>query len=81
MTTMSPWTEELLTAAIASEDVAVYQRFLAAKRRINLLAAACQYDVPNVEFCRKLAQASGVAFLDILEASYDTTPTDSVYQG
>lgn len=77
MTTMSPLTEELLTAAIASEDVAVYQRFLDAKRRINLLAAACQYDVPNVEFCRQLAQASGVAFLDILEASYEINPNES----
>ncbi len=70
MTTMSPMTEELLTAAIAAEDAAVCQRFLASKRRINLLAAACQYDVPNVEFCQKLSQLSGVAFLDVLEASY-----------
>ena len=81
MTTMSPLVELLLGNAISSENAAVYQRLLDAKRRVNLLAYACQYDLPNVEFCRKLAQASGVPFLDILDASYGDPPHTSAPQG
>jgi hypothetical protein len=82
MTTMSPLVELLLQEAMAAaENAAVYQRLLDAKRRVNLLAYACQYDLPNVEFCRQLAQASSVPFLDILDASYGEPPIPPAPQG
>lgn len=82
MTTMCPLVERLLQEAMAAaENAAVHQRFLDAKRRVNLLAYACQYDLPNVEFCQQLSQASGKPFLDILDASYGELPIPPAPQG
>lgn len=65
-----PTPEAILDAAKQAETRAVWSRYLEAGARLRLLAWACEHDMDNVEFCRKISRAAGKDFLDVLVASY-----------